>query len=162
MTLLRAKVANFALSEQSPFCRTFCYWADHPLKEMLAEGYFLTVASSLMAGDRIKAVQITNNDPRQGRVLAYAELQVVAVSTEERTIDVRPLQIADFPEQKAPEPEPEEKAPAFTPADGEVKWNPGKKRHEVVAMGSVVGWSKDKAEAEAMARGDVPLNAEAA
>lgn len=155
----RAKPQSFALAEPTPFCRTFCYWSDHPLDAMQSEGYFLPVCAQVMAGDRIKAVQSSTPDPRQGRVLAYAELLVVAVDTTARTLDLRVLATATFPEEPAEETEAPEAAERYVASDrAKVAWNVGKRRHEVIEAGAVVGASEQRDVAEAMARGDVPLS----
>ena len=49
---------------------------------------------------------------------------------------------------------PVEPKPIYIKADGEVKWNPGKKEHEVLVDGAVVFSSADKAQALAVASGD--------
>lgn len=156
---LRAKPQSFALAEPTPFCRTFCYWSDHPLEAMRAEGYFLPFCAQVMAGDRIKAVQSSTPDPRQGRVLAYAELLVVAVDATARTLDLRTLATATFPEVLEGEAEAPEAPERYVASDrAKVAWNVGKRRHEVIEAGAVVGASEKRDEAEAMARGDLPLS----
>ena len=95
-------------------------------------------------------------DERGERTAKITDYRVVQDS-EWKSYSAAPLPVAEVPER-----EPE----SYVPGDGEIKWNPGRKAHEIIVAGKVFaevtrrdGETKDefKARALAIAAGSEPL-----
>lgn len=161
MTDHRARYGNLYCVSQAPYASHHCYQSPLPIEEMLQPEFYLPVRNNLRVGDTIRVVQTVAGE--NTRVLAWAEAMVV--DADAKAVDLR---ILSGP-TKIPLPKPAEgsAAPAdgqpdkFVGGNGEVKWNAGRKMHEVVVGGETVFASRDKDLCTAVARGDTPIPAAA-
>lgn len=147
----------------TPFAYTF-EGKEHGMESVFDDGFFLPVAANLIAGDTIRIMQIEKpvpTKPETWRVAAFAEVLVTFNDrkTIETVVTQKPAALtAPEPEQAASEVFEQEN---YVSGSGEVKWNPGIKKHEVIVDGEPVFASKDKEEAQAVCRGDQPIPAAA-
>lgn len=136
------------------FGTAWSYKCDHDkLEECFKDDFFSSAIGNLMAGDTIRVVEFQMN-----KVTAFCELMVISIR--DKNIICRPVQnhIVRF-QEKEPEKliKPKETDEEFIHGDGEVKWNLGRQRHVVTVAGVEVASSRNKEEAQAIARGDKPL-----
>lgn len=152
MTEHRAKGSNLHKPADGQFGMNWVYDASHcPLSDVFQPGFFNGLRGNIRPGDSIRAVRIENNHVRE-----VAEAIVLHVSAKDVIVS-RPA-IMKFDQPEAEEAAPVEEKPAgFVQGTGEVKWNAGKKAHEVHVDGAVVFSTKDKDLAHSVARGDVPV-----
>ena len=156
----RGRPHKLMISGDGQFGTTHVYRCDHcPIEAALKDGFFRSLRGNVLPGDEIKVIEIQND-----RVTATWECIVI-----DRTpLDVQiaptrgPIQRFDNKPLARPMPEVEIVPLEYIKGSGTVKWNPGKKKHEVLVDGQVVGAFKDKGEAQSYARGDAPLTPTAA
>lgn len=127
--------------------------ALHKIEECYKEGFFDQASGNLVPGDTVIILEMAKDV-----VTSTSSFMIVAKNG--RTVVARPLSmhITRFHMKREEEPTPEkEKREEFIKGSGEVKWNPGKKTHEVLINEKVVESFKNKDEAIAFARGDSPV-----
>lgn len=156
----RAKPGDLCMSDAMPWCQHFEYRTDLPLKDITHDKFFLPVRDNLRDGDAITLCRFAKVDKgTQEKLLEVVEVRVLKCEHEGVKLGQRgKIETFDHGDTAAAKP-PKAPVEKYIPADGEVRWNPGKKEHEVFADGKAVFSSADKAEAQAVARGDKALEA---
>lgn len=160
---IRPRPQNFMMMGDGQFATQHVYKFEKGMhiETAMQKGFFNMFYDNLMAGDMIRCIEL-----KEDRVIAKADFMVIEKTKGvPREIIVMPDKgtymnaVYTYPEKKKLETEkPEEDRDEFIKGSGEVKWNPGVRRHQVILDGEVVAESKDKSEAAAMARGDIPLS----
>jgi hypothetical protein len=152
MTEHRAKGANLHKPADGQFGMNWAYEANHcPAEEIFAPGFFNAQRGNMRTGDSVRAIRIVD-----GHVREVAEGIVLHVDAKDVIVAKGFVVSFDPPETKETEGK-EAKGEGFVQGSGEVKWNAGKKVHEVHVEGAVVFATKDKDLAQSVARGDVPV-----
>lgn len=162
MTEHRAKTPDLCMSDAMPFQQHFEYRTQLPLSEIINERFFLPCGASLRPGDRISLVRYDGpvTAHHMARVIEFAAVRVVAKSS--KALELMPEgEITKVPKPEAEPASPAEPREEYVKAQGEVRWNPGKRLHEVVVSGEAVCGTPDKDLALAIARGDEPIAAAA-
>lgn len=153
---MRVKPQNMYMCEATSFGQRWTCATTDPLIAALTDEYFLPMRSQLYAGDEIRVCEVTSMDRHTARVLRWVDLLVVEAAMDR--VETMPIgDVRDVPEaapQATAASEPDER---YITGDGEVRWNLGKKVHEVVLAGEVIASSPDKDEACRIARGELPL-----
>lgn len=152
---MRARPGNLCMSEAVPFGQQWTYHTDRPIDMVLSKDYFLGERYKFRVGDELRVCQIVDGRVRE-RVDAFIienEGPVFEMALGERVV---------FPDKRK-RPELTTSAPSgerFIGANGTVRWNPGRKVHEVFEGDAIVAATTDKQLAWDMATGAVPLPAE--
>lgn len=159
MSSLKAMPHKMHQSGDGQFNTTWAYTCDqHGLEEVFKEGFFSTVRDRLLPGDMVRIME-----KKDERILSYCETLVLYKT--EKMVYLQPISevkrfdsffthIDNMNKPKEPEPVQEEK---YIPTDGVVKWNPGKKKYDVLVDGACVASVANKEEAQSIAKGESAL-----
>ena len=170
---MKLKKGNEAVSVDK--AGTWKYWVEDEVSEIDADGYFDSRAGDLcdpnpihMIGRKATVYKGTYQD------YVRAEFEVVGfkwvyhrpptqdnLAGDKKQVPIvkRTSDWLHWSNETGFRPAPALEVPKFIRGDGEVKWNPGKKVHEVILNDAVVFASADKAEATAVALGNKSLAA---
>ncbi len=164
---IKAKTHNLNKPEDGNYGKSFNYICkDHDVQTCFEEGFFDTLAGNFMAGDSIRCLKI-----KKERISELCEGIVLFVNIEgnNRQVDFRPLvnKITTFPERnylhehkqdlKTTEAHELESREEYIKEDGVAKWNPKKKVYEIFQGDIIIHATRDKTQADAIARGDKPV-----
>lgn len=152
---MRARTGNLCMAEAVPFGQKWTYHTDRPLDMVLSPDYFKAERYKLRVGDELRVCRIVEDRVREMVDLLIIEnsdpvFEMVEVGERREFPDVRKRV---SPVDHAPRGE------RYIGANGSVRWNPGRKVHEVFEGDKLVAASQDKDLAWEMARGSVPLPA---
>ena len=152
---MRAVSSRFSYQSEGRFGhQRHAYNTSADLAVVMTPDFFMSVRSRLDAGDEIRVCQVID-----GRVRRIADLLVVQVHASKvetmilRDVDV-PAAVAD---PDAPEPAKLAPAPQYIRGDGEVKWNLGLQKYQILLGAEIVAAVRDKDLAYRIAQGDDPL-----
>ncbi len=162
----KARAQNIIKSEDGTNGRILSYLcSEHPIEECFKEGFFNVVSSNLLPGDVIRCIQITRARRDEDAIVTASwtgiVLKVTKKMRQEEVVFVP--EIAGSKKQDYTIPTEEEVAkeepyvgPQYVQGDGQVEKNKNG-TYTVVCGGKDVATVNTKAEASAIARGDVPI-----
>lgn len=136
---MKAKPSHLYKPEDGTSCRRYILTVDHAI-DAIPERFFDTLISNLLPGDEITVKQFdkVNDDMGKSMLLARQDFEVLGLDHADRRVLIIPrgdVVMLSLPEESKPE----------------IKWNAGKKMHQVVRGGDVLFESADKGEAKAFA-----------
>lgn len=159
MSRFKCLPRNLAMGDGVPHGRQWTYISAHPMPEMLGERYFLDQRTMFLPGDTLRVVEMRAealNTP-ENRVLSYIDLLVVRA--DRQGLELRPEHdIVQVPlRTDDPKAAAQWGTERYIGANGDVKWNPGRKHYEVFEGKTVVATTTDKDRAWQIAKGEAPL-----
>ena len=162
---IKAKGNNLIKSSDGNFGTLYCYRCDgnRNIEDTLKKGFFDSVRSRLGAGDLISAVEIKKTEDGKDEVVtASVTLVVVSRTGDKMELDVRPYEGSkiyryDPKEHKGEEPEPLQEGPRYVNGDGQVEKDLVSGEYTVKCGGKIEYSTDNQAEANAIARGDIPI-----
>ena len=152
--MMRAVPARFWLEADAQLGKHHTYSTHLDLERVMDPDFFMSVRSRLRAGDEIRVCQVIDD-----RVQRIADLLVVQVHA--RGIETMAIRDVAVPgalaDPDAPAAVASAPAPQYIRGDGEVKWNLGLRKWQVLLGNEIVAAVLDKDRAYRIAQGDDPL-----
>ena len=144
--MTQAKPNQLYKPEDGTSCRRYILTIDHAIGAAQTDRFFDTLMSNLLPGDEItvKQFDIVGDDMAKSTLLARQDFEIVSLDHAERRVNivVRGDVVTFASASKAADPVDGAGKPV-------IKWNAGKKAHQVLLGDNVLFESADKSEAQA-------------
>lgn len=158
MPAITFKPDHLLIGEPVVFGQRYNYAIDHPIEQMLGQGYFNPARNRLRAGDTIRILQLqspSTTDP-ENRVLAYADILVTSASSEGGVEFVVERPAVSVQEKKTDTPKRgRPRKETYVSGDAEVKKDGSK--YKVMVGAKEVAVLPDYQQALDIASGTTPL-----